>query len=316
MPIYAVGPLSGRSLDFGKITECKSKVRWLGKSNDRQDTPQAVFNQVTSSPYNLPVIPYYSFNPYVSAPLQLCRGVSCEQDSSAPLKWIIEAEYSSEPHKAGDENQPENPLDKPPEVKWKASQYRLPIFRDKDGKAVVNSVGDYFDPPVEIDASRWVVTVEKNVISVPPDIINYADAINENAFSVSGVSVAPHVAKLMDLDISERKTAKIANQQGQEITIFYYTFGYGMEMRAETWVIKVLNQGYQAKSVSEGVVQADVMRIMDSSRPPRPVSSPAMLNEDGTIVAEPGPDTAVFLDFNVYTPRDFSILPGINQLGT
>lgn len=298
MPITRFGLLSGRGLDLGKITECKSKLRWLGVSNSRTDTDQIVYQQAVSYPYLLPIIPYASFNPYVTLVPQLCRSVTVDQDSGAPLKWIIEATYSSEPLNQSDEQQAQNPLDRPPLVKWSSTTYQLALAEDRNGEAIVNSAGDYFDPPVEASRSHWTVTIEKNVTGVPAFILGYADAVNESAIQIQGISVSPECAKLMDVSLSERKSEGEGDQR-----VNFYTFGYTMELRAETWQLKVLDQGLRY------VDDDEIKQILDERS--KPISSPRLLDGEGGILEDPTPGNAEWLYFDIYEKRDFSVLPGL-----
>lgn len=305
MPITRFGLLPGRSLDFGKITECKSVLQWLGVSNSNQDTDQIVYQQAVGAPWSLPIIPYVSFNPFVTFPPQLCRGISVKQDSSAPRKWVLEANYSSEPLKGSDEQQAENPLDRPPAIKWSSKSYQLAIAYDRNGKAILNSAGDFFDPPVEVERSHWTVSISKNVLAVPQSILEYANATNQSAFAIQGVGIAAECAKLMDIGLSERQS----EGEGQN-KVSFYTFDYTMELRAETWKLKTLDQGVRYKDGS------DIKQILDDHSPPRPVTSPKCLDGAGGILANPTPQNAKFLEFDVEDVKDFTILPGLLEAAT
>lgn len=310
MPVLRMALLPGRGVDIGKITEGKAKLRWLAATSTNYDTEitlAAYGYSTTNVGQLLPLpLPFVTFHPAAAAlgvPL-LCRGISFNQDAAIPRKWVIEADYSSEPLKSSEEDQASNPLQRPPVIKWSSQQYRLAIDRDVNGQAVINSAGDYFDPPVEVERSRWVATVEKNVTQVPPQIIEYTDAINSGGFSISGAGVGARVAKLMDIGISERKSEQVGNQ-----TINYYTFSYSLELRPETWKLKVLDQGYRYKTGNS------IRQIIDDSNPPRPVTSPRLLSGGGSVLSNPSPSNAVFREFDAYVAKDFSILPGLNEIG-
>lgn len=298
MSVVTIGLQSGREAEFGKITENKSKLAWNVATNSNGDTDFTIFNHAIG--LGLPVIPYVSTHPIWG--IQLCRNTTVAQDSNAPRHWTITSSYSSEPLKQSEE-QAENPLDRPPVVKWASNQYRRALERDRNGHALVNSVGDYFDPPVEADAARWIVSIEKNVTGIPADIINYTDATNQNSFSIQGVGIGAEVAKLTEVSLSERKSEQVGDD-----TVYFYTFGYSLELRPETWKLKVLNQGYRYKTGSS------IKQILDDSTPPRPVTTPKLLTSAGAVLSSPTTANAVFLDFDIYTARDFSILPGISEV--
>lgn len=292
-----MGLRPGRNASFGKITENKSKLVWLAVTDDNNDDENIVGLHGWSTGI-LPV-PYVHTHPLYST--QLCRGISFNQDSSAPRKWDIEADYSSEPLKTADQTNIADPSDRPPKIKWKAAQYRKAIDKDINGDAIVNSAGDYFDPPPEIDSSHWVATIEKNVPAVPTFILQYTDAINSDSFTIQGMPVAEHVAKIMDLDISDRQT---------EGDFGFYVFTYSLEFRPETWKYKPLDQGFRYKD------GADIKQIMDDHTPPRPITSPKLLDGSGGILNSPSTSNAQFLEYDVYNALDFGgTLPGLGEVG-
>lgn len=297
MSVVKIGLLPGRESSFGKITEGKAKLRWLAETDNNLDNESLIASYGYGN--NILPIPYVGTHPLY--PVMLCREISFKQDSSAPRKWEIDATYSSEPlSKSEQESEVENPLERPAKVKWKTNQYRKAVVKDKNGNAITNSAGDYFDPPPEIDSSHWTVTVTKNVAAVPQFILDYDNAINTNSFSIQGVSVAQFVAKLMDIDIGEVQT---------EGDFVFLVFTYSMEFRPdELWGLSELDQGMRFKSGN------DRKQILDNSSPPRPITTPKLLDGNGAVLSNPTPETAVFRDFDVYKERDFSVLPGISEI--
>jgi len=295
MSVIKFGLRSGTDYEVGKITEHKGKLTWLAVTDNNLDTEQTVAQYGYS--HSLLPIPYLTT--FRNDPLALCRGVSFTQDPQAPRKWTIVAIFSSAPLKQADQTQAEDPLSRPAKAKWRSQQYRKAIDADRDGNAIVNSAGDYFDPPVEIDQSHWTVTVTKNVSSVPTFILGYTDGLNADGFAIQGVSIGAGVAKLMDLDVSELQI---------EGEVAFYIFTYTMELRPETWQLSVLDQGFRYVSGD------DVKLILDDSTPPRAVTSPKLLDGEGAVLSDPSPSTAVFLDFDVYPEVDYSVLPGITEI--
>lgn len=295
MAITSMGLLPGRGVSLGKITEGKAKAKWLAVSDSIFDNESMVL--AYGYAHELLPVPYLSVHPLY--PIMLCRDIRVDQDSSSPCKWDIEANYSSEPLKQPEDQIPD-PTQRPAKIKWKSQAYRKAVTQDRDGYAIVNSAGDYFDPPPEIDSSHWIATIEKNVAIVPSVILSYTDAINSNGFTISGISVSPEVAKIVDLDISD---------QQQEGDYLYHVFTYGLEFRPEGWKLKPLDQGFRYKSGS------DRKNILDNSTPPRPITSPKLLDGSGAVLSNPTTTNAVFLEYDVYNDKDFSILPGISEVG-
>ncbi len=297
MSVVRISPLPGRKSDYKKIIDSQSSLRWLAVCDSRFDSERDIVEFGWGN--GILPRPYYDFHP--TNTFHLCRGLSISSETSSPLHWICEAAFSSEPltQREQDQQQIEDPRQRPPKAKWRTASYRKPVFQDTAGDGIVNSAGDYFDPPIEIDINRWVVTVTKNVSAVPTYILEYEKAVNDTAFYIQGVYVGERVARLAEIDIGELAS---------ENEFFYYPFTYTLEFRSETWNVKPLQQGYNYKSGSDRKV------ILDGSTPPRPVTSPRLLAADGSVLANPSPATAVYGDFEVYDNMDFSVLPGIQEI--
>ena len=84
----------------------------------------------------------------------------CNDDSS----WVVTVEYA--PY---DPTQfPENPLNHPIKISWGENRFEQTCFEDRNGNPVVNSAGDYFDPPIAIDDSRPTLRIVRNEPSYLP----------------------------------------------------------------------------------------------------------------------------------------------------
>jgi hypothetical protein len=291
MAIIKMGEVSGQSLDYSKPYDSTSTRKWLAVTSHNFHTSSDVYQYGLDN--SILPLPYVSFHPVLVG--HLCRSIKITQDNGAPRQWTIEAEYSSKPTKE-DESE-ENPLNRPARIRWRTSNYQKAIWQDINSKAILNSAGDYFDPPVEVDRAYWTVSVSKNVPDVPTFILDYENAVNNAAITIGGVVIGEHEAKLSDIEISELKI---------EGDYQYFEFSYTLERRREKWIpFKVLDQGLRFKSGS------DRKHIMDQSSPPRPVSSPRLLDGSGAVLSNPTPDNAVYREFTVYYARNFSVLPGV-----
>lgn len=295
-------PLPGREGSFGKITEWKTRRAWLAHTTSRFVEEW----QILEYGWTNGILPVPFASVLETQPLLLCRSVSPSQQRESPQHWIIVAEYSSEPmtQQKREEQQYPNPLNRPARIRWNSAKYNKPCIYDTDGNLILNSAGDPYDPPPEIDQSRWTATIQKNVAAVPQVIIDYTDAINESPFTIQGVSVGPKVAKIMSIEISD---SQFAQAGGDEIE--YVTFTYALEFRPETWQLKLLDQGYRQKDPNDSTKR---IAIKDDATPARDISHPWPLNGSGAKLTNPTPSTAVKRTHNVLAAKDFSILPGIN----
>lgn len=291
MAITKMAEVSGQSLDYALPYDSSSTRKWIAVASHNFHTSADVYQYGLDN--SILPLPYVSYHPVLVG--HSCRSVKVTQDDGAPRKWTIEAEYSSKPIK---ENQSEeNPLNRPARIRWRTANYRQAIWRDINGQGILNSAGDYFDPPVEVDRAYWTVSVSKNVADVPTFILDYENAVNNAAITVGGVVIGQYEAKISDIDISELKI---------EGDYQYFEFSYTLERRREKWIpLKVLDQGLRFKS------EASRKHIMDDSTPKRPVASPRLLDGAGNVLSDPTPANAVYRDFTVYYARNFSVLPGV-----
>lgn len=216
------------------------------------------------------------------------RRVSTSQ-SIAKTVWIANLFYSTE-----FEVEPD-PTDDPARITWGFEKFQRAVFEDKDGKGIVNSAGDPFDPTVMIDDSRQIVTLRKNLGFVPSWILTYRDAVNLAAFTVDGVSVGARIGKIDDIQISEVQ---------ERNDIFYRALTLKIAMNPDTWDTKVLDQGFRKKDPSDGTKRNNI--ISDDGTDP---AKPVLLDGSGAVLANPTAATAVFLEFTILKEKDFSVLP-------
>lgn len=300
MAVIKMGRVAGAELDYSRPYDSTSRLQWLAVTNSNADSEATVYQYGLDN--GILPLPYVSPHPTLNG--HYCRSVKVRQASGAPRHWTIDAEYSSAPTRDGDNE--ENPLLRPAKITWRTNQYRQAIDKDITGKAILNSAGDYFDPPIEVDRSRWTASVSKNVATVPSYLLDYADAINNNSFSISGLSVEQYTAKVQDISISELKI---------EGDVLYYEFSYSLEFRREKWQpFEVLDQGMRHKVLltEGGQTVSHLEHILDAGKPRRPVSSPVLLDGQGQKLNNPNPNNAFFQKFSVYYARSFSVLPGLN----
>lgn len=202
-------------------------------------------------------------------------------------KWYtVTANYSSEFELS------ENPLFEPAQITWDFEQFQRPALADRSGDAVLNSAGDYYDPPAMRDDSRPIVSVTKNLSVVPTWILNYQDAINSSAFTVDGIVVAAELAKMNRVGIST-----VQNRNG----IQFRTVTMEIHLQRDGWALSLLDAGYRKKSGTTRVII-----LSDDGTEP---STPIPLDGSGALLSNPTPTNAVFNSYDVYYTADFNALP-------
>ena len=214
--------------------------------------------------------------------------ISLQVENTSPWAgWTVTANYSDE------RTIDDTPTDDAASISWGSEQFQKPAVFDLSGKLIVNSAGDPFDPPAMMDDSRRVVTVEKNLAVVPSWILDYQDAVNNDVFSVDGISIGIGKAKMQNVTVSPR--------QRRNGTTFR-TVTFTIHLQRDGWLLDILDAGFREK-VSGG--RRNIKNNGDGEAPTAPVP----LDGNGQPIDDPTPTNCVFLQFAVYKTRPFSSLP-------
>lgn len=233
---------------------------------------------------------------YSDDPAARCTGRTAKRHEDSREVWEVTVTYAYEP--GDEEEEDDNPLARPALIRWTAAQYTKPVIKDRNGNAVVNSAGDYFDPPPEIEDVRWQVTAQVNWATVPSSILGYAGRVNSAAFTIDGVTVGAGQARLAGLDISEVQ---------YENDVTYRTVTAVYELRNEGFDLEVLDQGFRIK---DGADLKDILIEDEDGNMSRP-TSPVLLNGSGGKLSNPTPANAVYETFEVLSQVSFVGLPGV-----
>ena len=161
--------------------------RWKLETSSKSDDAYAV-----GSASGLPLIG----SAHPSDAGAFCVSLSVSNDD--PWKgWKVTAEYSSEYELTT------NPINDPAIITWGSEQFQKVAVEDTSGHAILNSFGDYYDPPAMMDDSRRTVTITKNLAAVPSWILSYQDAVNNDVFTIDGFSVAIGKAKMQSVTVEK-----------------------------------------------------------------------------------------------------------------
>ncbi len=258
---------------------------FLVRTDDKNDGPLVAKSD--------PAIPLQG-DPYPGDARAFCQNKSVEP-FAPPMAWHVVCEYSSQ----WVINQ--NPLNDPALISWKAEQFQRPAWRDRDGYAILNSVGDFFSTLPVVDDSRFVVSVKKNLAAVPVWVATYQDAINIAPFTVDGILVATGLGKLQSLHIGEVQ---------ERNSIKYRVLSFDIHLRAEGWDLEILDMGFTRKgdyTLGEDPTKNYSAAPRDGDQTGS--ETPVLLDGAGGKLSPANPLTAVFLNFGVYKQKDFNLLP-------
>jgi len=216
--------------------------------------------------------------------------ISLRVENNNPWKgWQVTAEYSTE------RELNTNPTSDPAKITWETEQFQRPAIQDRDGNAITTSAGELFATPAQMDDSRRVVTVSKNLAVVPTWILDYQDAINSDTFTVDGVSIAVGKAKMQRVSVGA--------EEERNGTVFRVVT-FQMHLQRDGWALSLLDAGWIVKNAIDPTKRERA--IVDDGTDP---SVGILLDGNGRPLQNPSPSTGVFRSFNVFKTRAFSSLP-------
>lgn len=123
-----------------------------------------------------------------------CQDIDAKQEPFSPTIWIVTCSYSSKNENVVKDK--DNPLNDVAQITWTTEQFQRVAAFDRDGDAILNSAGQIFDPPLQVDDTRVVVNIVTNQAFVPTWIIDTPDTLNSTSVTIDGLLIAPEVAKV------------------------------------------------------------------------------------------------------------------------
>ena len=212
--------------------------------------------------------------------------------------WDATVNYSTErklsDQQSSDPQNPTPPTGEPAYITWDTEQFQKPATQDRDGKGIVNSAGDPFIPAEQMDDSRRVVTVQKNLTAVPSWILDYQDSVNNASFTVDGVTVTAGKAKVQRVSVGPIELRNGA--AFRQVT-------FVIALRRDGWAYSILDQGFNEKDPADATKRKPI--YINGQLP----SSPVLLDGTGKAKTDPKTANATYLTYNVYKTADFSQLP-------
>ena len=207
--------------------------------------------------------------------------VNIRVENNNPWKgWVVTAEYSSEYELTT------NPINDPAIITWGSEQFQKVAVEDTSGHAIVNSFGDYYDPPAMMDDSRRTVTITKNLAAVPSWILSYQDAVNNDVFTIDGFSVAIGKAKMQSVTVAAKE-----KRNGTS----FYPVTFTIHLQKNGWLLELLDAGFRYNS-------GGAIAVFETGQP-------GMLNGSGGRLDPVTPSTIVYRSFTIYETKAFSGLP-------
>lgn len=214
------------------------------------------------------------------------------------LIWQAKCEYSTEPITQSERERAEQPIPTERRVKisWSAASYDKVVVKDIDDKAVVNSAGDYYDPPPAVPWERLSFHFRKNFTTPDPWILQYLNSVNSTDISILGIPIAAGMARF---------TQPSGGEEQEENGQIYHETTWTIEADVNTWQLELLDEGFREIS------DTDRVNITDDDG--NPITSPVLLDGAGAKLPEPSLNTAVFNNHKVYYEKNYLFLPGVDS---
>lgn len=274
----------GRGGRKGQKGEVTYRRVFIVITKSKSDGPQVVMNAVDpNTGTSVPLIGeiYVAGNDLdVNA---RCIGVDPQEiDGHGSKIWQVNCEYSTKWQDATDD-----PLLRPTDISFSFAQFQRPVWLDINASAITNSANAYFDPPVEIDDSRPVLTMVRNESWFSTSLaIDYQDAVNSDIF--------------FGFPVRTVKIAGISGQNAVENGIQFVKVTYEFHIRRELWIpLKILDAGMQDKNRNTTIPGTSGQIAVE----------PWPLNGSGTFLTAPTTTSLLqFRSFTVYKERAFSAL--------
>lgn len=206
--------------------------------------------------------------------------------------WTANVNYSSrtpDPDKSGPAKSGyDNPLDEPPVIKWSSGTTTEIIEKDINGVAILNSAGEPFDPPVEIQVPQPKLTISRNEASFSgTDALDYVYTVNTASFAGGAAGTVLCVGINADDSYSNG--------------VQYWKVTYEFLYRRQGWQKSLLNQSMMYKT------GGNWKRITDDAG--QFITDPVPIDELGQVIDRDNlPASASFLDFDVYEEKNFGDL--------
>lgn len=219
---------------------------WHVVSDDETDTPLSILVGISKRSPDTPTTPNVvpllwenytvqddtDLDVYLQS-IEINRFKDDEQDR---LNWIVTGTFSApEPGKSDSAKPAATPLSDPVRYSLEWANYTKLVDMDKDGTAILNSAGDGFDPPIEIDDARPVLVAVRNMASLTDIIalaILYKNAVNTDTF---------YGATARKAKVESIVSGAIQERNGVE----YYAVTIRVQFNDATWDKQLVDRGTQ-----------------------------------------------------------------------
>lgn len=191
-----------------------------------------------------------------------------------------------------------NPWDRPARITVTSESVEVPTFEKADGTPWVNTAGDLIQGLTRTE-NHIVFNISKDfeASTYPAWLLTYADAANDDTFSIKSLSISPHYAMLLRPLFGEDQT-----EQVNGVTVSYVTGTFQIAYNPRTWKTKVYSRGlYQ-------LVSGKRVPCLDDDGDP--MTEPVFLDANGVALPYPlNPANVVTVEGWNHELKPFAALP-------
>lgn len=234
------------------------------------------------------------------------RGVEITQRTQNLFQWDIKVNWSSAPINSSEEDKRDNPnpVDRRPRFWLEDRTEQVPAVKDKDGKPILNSARDPYDPPIPKDSRLFTLLGRINVLDLPDWLFEWGTVVNSAAVKIyfsptKFRTCAARTLKFISCPIPEEK---------KEDNYTFFELRPRFEYNHATWDAKPLDMGLRILNGSDE--QEDIL-IPDTDGINRRPTAPVHLNGSGAQLNPVTVDTVVTRTHKIYEEKDFTVIPGI-----
>lgn len=236
-----------------------------------------------------------------------CKRRNPEQDRDNLLEWIVTCEYRTrQGNEASAGEEIAKPTDEDPRITFGFTRYVIAVDksykmtgdapaenRGSQSIPVRNSAGDEFDPPVTEEKTNLLITIQRNEKTKEFDLktsYDYVGTVNSKKITIAGVKFDPWTGLMRNIGMT-----KAWDFNGDA----YYQIVYEIEGDQDTFVRKVLDQGYYATidDIRKKIQGSDIVPNPDTVNPDEFVSEPQKLDLAGGLFTPTADEKAKYLDF-------------------
>jgi hypothetical protein len=225
-------------------------------------------------------------------PRAFCVGARPQNDLG-PKGWICAATFSTKRELAQD------PTDDDIEISFDEEDIDVPVIKDRDGEAVLNSAGDYPSEPIMAQDSILICKIDLNVAAWPSYLRAYRKTINQDQFKIEDLTIDAKHARVRRISIGKKRYRASNAYRSLSIELAI------LDNDEDDWEIRFLDQGYRRKT---GAGKLETITLDGDGTEP---TTPVLLDGSGDVLASPTPATAVFREAKFYRLQNFvGVIPG------